>query len=130
VLVGACDDLLTPRTLGPFRDLPLGEASPLRRALDAAADRDAVFAAVLEECSDPLRPTLVVIEDAHWADEATRDVLAFLGRRVVRMPTVLVVTYRDELAVDHPLRAVLGGSPGRGCTGCRYDRSPTTRCGR
>jgi ATP/maltotriose-dependent transcriptional regulator MalT len=112
VLVGACDDLLTPRTLGPFRDLALGEASPLRRALDDGADRDAVFGAVLEECSDPLRPTLVVIEDAHWADEATRDVLAFLGRRVVGMPTLVVVTYRDELAVDHPLRPVLGGLAG------------------
>jgi DNA-binding CsgD family transcriptional regulator len=111
-LVGACDDLFTPRTLGPFRDLPLGEAAPLRRALDQGADRDAVFAAVIEEFTDPLRPTLVVIEDAHWADEATRDVLAFLGRRVAAMPTLLVVTYREELDVDHPLRSVLGSLAG------------------
>jgi DNA-binding CsgD family transcriptional regulator len=108
VLVGACDDLLTPRTLGPFRDMQLGEAAPLRRVLDHGADRDAVLGAVLEEFVDPLRPTLVVVEDAHWADEATRDVLAFLGRRVVGLPTVLAVTYRDDLAADHPLRAVLG----------------------
>jgi DNA-binding CsgD family transcriptional regulator/tetratricopeptide (TPR) repeat protein len=114
VLLGGCDDLLTPRTLGPFRDLPLGEASPLRRALEAGADRDAVFGAVLEECRDPLRPTVLVVEDAHWADEATRDVLAFLGRRVAGMPTLVVVTYRDELAVDHPLRPVLGGLTGPG----------------
>jgi ATP/maltotriose-dependent transcriptional regulator MalT len=114
VLLGACDDLLTPRTLGPFRDLRLGESSPLRRALEDGADRDAVFGAVLEECRDPLRPTVLVVEDAHWADEATRDVLAFLGRRVAGMPTLVVVTYRDELAVDHPLRAVLGGLAGPG----------------
>jgi DNA-binding CsgD family transcriptional regulator/tetratricopeptide (TPR) repeat protein len=113
VLVGACDDLLTPRTLGPFRDLQLGESAPLRRALDRSADRDAVFAAVIDEFSDPLRPTVVVVEDAHWADEATRDVLAFLGRRVAGMPTVLVVTYRDELTTDHPLRSVLGTLAGR-----------------
>jgi DNA-binding CsgD family transcriptional regulator len=108
VLVGACDDLLTPRTLGPFRDMSLGDASPLRRALDRGADRDAVFTAVIEELSDPLRPTLAVIEDAHWADEATRDVLAFLGRRVAAMRTVLAITYRDRLPAEHPLRTVLG----------------------
>jgi DNA-binding CsgD family transcriptional regulator len=109
VLVGACDDLLTPRTLGPFRDMALGDASPLRRALDrGGSDRDAVFTAVIEEFNDPLRPTLVVVEDAHWADEATRDVLAFLGRRVAAMPTVLAITYRDDLPAAHPLRTVLG----------------------
>jgi ATP/maltotriose-dependent transcriptional regulator MalT len=112
VLIGACDDLLTPRTLGPFRDLQLGPDAPLRRVLAEGADRDAVFTAVIEEFSDPLRPTLVVVEDAHWADEATRDVLAFLGRRVAAMPTVLVVTYRDELTADHPLRSVLGALAG------------------
>jgi ATP/maltotriose-dependent transcriptional regulator MalT len=113
VLLGACDDLLTPRTLGPLRDLQLGESAPLRRALGTSADREAVFTAVLEEFSDPLRPTVVIVEDAHWADEATRDVLVFLGRRVATMPTVLVVTYRDELAPDHPLRTVLGLLSGR-----------------
>jgi DNA-binding CsgD family transcriptional regulator/tetratricopeptide (TPR) repeat protein len=113
VLLGACDDLLTPRTLGPLRDLQLGEGAPLRRALESGADRDAVFTAVVEELRDPLRPTVVIVEDAHWADEATRDVLAFLGRRVAAMPTVLVVTYRDELAADHPLRSVLGTLSGR-----------------
>jgi DNA-binding CsgD family transcriptional regulator/tetratricopeptide (TPR) repeat protein len=112
VLVGGCDDLLTPRTLGPFRDLQLGEAAPLRRALDHGADREAVFAAVLEEFGDPLRPTLVVVEDAHWADEATRDVLAFLGRRVATMPAVLAITYRDELPVGHPLLSVVGALAG------------------
>jgi DNA-binding CsgD family transcriptional regulator len=112
VLVGACDDLLTPRTLGPFRDLPLGGDSVLRRALDGGADRDAVFAAVLDELDTPLQPTVAVIEDAHWADEATRDVLAFLGRRLSTRRTVLVVTYRDALDEDHPLRSVLGTMAG------------------
>jgi DNA-binding CsgD family transcriptional regulator/microcompartment protein CcmK/EutM len=109
VLVGACDDLLTPRTLGPFRDMAIGDTSSLRRALDrGGADRDAVFTAVIEEFNDPLRPTLVVVEDAHWADEATRDVLAFLSRRVAAIPTVLAITYRDDLPAAHPLRTVLG----------------------
>jgi DNA-binding CsgD family transcriptional regulator len=112
VLIGACDDLYTPRTLGPLYDLPLGPDAPLRRALRAPGDRDAVLAAVTEEFADPLRPSVVVIEDAHWADEATRDVLAYLGRRVSRLPLVLVLTYREPLADDHPLRPLLGALHG------------------
>jgi DNA-binding CsgD family transcriptional regulator/tetratricopeptide (TPR) repeat protein len=112
VLVGACDDLFTPRTLGPFHDLALGAEAPLRRALRTPGDRDAVLAAVTEEFTDPLRPTVLVIEDAHWADEATRDVLAYLARRVHRLPLVLLITYREPLADEHPLRALLGALAG------------------
>ncbi len=54
-------------------------------------------------------PTLIVVEDAHWADEATVEVLAMLGRRAVDLSLLLLVTYRDgEVTVDHPLRVVLG----------------------
>jgi DNA-binding CsgD family transcriptional regulator len=112
VLVGACDDLFTPRTLGPFHDLPLGPDAPLRRALRTPGDRDAVLAAVTEEFADPLRPTILVIEDAHWVDEATRDVLAYLARRVTRLPLVLLITYREPLADHHPLRMLLGALTG------------------
>jgi ATP/maltotriose-dependent transcriptional regulator MalT len=114
VLVGACDDLFTPRTLGPFRDLRLGDGSPLHRALGGPGpvDRDVVLQAVLDELTDPLRPTVLVVEDAHWADEATRDVLAFVARRIVRLPLVLVLTYRDDLPLDHPLRGLLGALTG------------------
>lgn len=53
--------------------------------------------------------TLLVIEDVHWADEATLDVLRFLVRRVESLPVVLVLTFRDDaLPADHPLRQVLG----------------------
>ena len=50
-----------------------------------------------------------MIEDVHWADEATLDLLSFAGRRLGRTRSLLVATYRDdELADDHPLRIVLG----------------------
>ena len=53
-----------------------------------------------------------MIEDAHWADEATLDLLVFLGRRIEQTRALLIVTYRDdELAVDHPLRTVIGRMP-------------------
>ena len=52
---------------------------------------------------------MAVIEDVHWADEATLDLLSFAGRRLGRTRALLLVTYRDdELGDDHPLRIVLG----------------------
>jgi hypothetical protein len=53
-------------------------------------------------------PARLVVEDAHWIDDASADVLRFLGRRVAASGGLVVVTERDELAADHPLRRVLG----------------------
>src|SRR5215510_13570797 len=59
-------------------------------------------------------PAIVVIEDVHWADEATLDLLKFLGRRIHRLPSMLIVTYRDdEVGPEHQLRHVLGDLPHR-----------------
>ena len=54
-----------------------------------------------------------MVEDAHWADEATLDLLVFLGRRLERHPALLMVTYRDdEVGADHPLRGSRRPAPG------------------
>ena len=51
----------------------------------------------------------MVVEDVHWADEATVDLLRFLGRRLRAAPVLLIATYRDDgLAADDPLRIALG----------------------
>ncbi len=53
--------------------------------------------------------TVLVIEDVHWADEATLDLLKYLGRRLHSLPSMLILTYRDDaLAHEHPLRGLLG----------------------
>jgi DNA-binding CsgD family transcriptional regulator/tetratricopeptide (TPR) repeat protein len=110
-LVGWCDDLLTSRTHGPFRDVARTTGGALAEAI-ASSDTPGVMEALHELLSDPLRPTALVLEDVHWADEATLDVVRFLGRRVARLPAILVLTYRrDELEPDHPLHRVLGGFP-------------------
>jgi len=62
VLAGACDDLLTPRTLGPLRDAARAAAGPLAAAV-TGGDRDDVLAAAVEELSDPRGPTVLVVED-------------------------------------------------------------------
>jgi predicted ATPase len=126
VLVGACDDLLAPRMLGPLHDV-VGSAggSPLAAALRSS--RDAVLDAVQEELSDPHRPTVLVVEDAHWADEATLDVLRFVGRRIADLPAVLLVTYRDDEVGPDLLQRVLGGLSGAPVRRVRYGRCPGPR---
>ena len=75
-------------------------------------DRYEVFALILELMTRSLRPTIVVVEDIHWADEATLDLIKFIGRRVDRTHGVLVLTYRDgEVPGDRPLRVALAGVP-------------------
>ncbi|HET6939982.1 MAG TPA: AAA family ATPase, partial [Nocardioides sp.] len=112
VLAAGCEDLLTPRTLGALRDAVRGRGGPLAEALTSDADQDAVFAAVLAELGSGA-PTVLVVDDAHWADGATLDVLRFLGRKIVDLPAMLLLTYRDDEVDDgHPLRTVLGGMTG------------------
>src|SRR3712207_5677533 len=80
-LVGACEDLLTPRPLGPLRDMFRDAGLPRP---DGDADRDQWIDALLAQCppGPPSRaPTVVVVEDVHWADDATLDVLRYLGRQ-------------------------------------------------
>jgi DNA-binding CsgD family transcriptional regulator len=108
-LWGACDGLLTPRPLGPLFDIAAQLDSELASLCHAGAPREQLFAAFLAEINSPAGLTVAVIEDAHWADEATIDLLSFLGRRLGRTRALLLVTYRDdELGDDHPLRIVLG----------------------
>ena len=99
VLAGMCDGLRTPRPLGPFVDIGAAtEGASPRSVLSSLAGQ-----------LDSGGGTIVVIEDAHWADEASLDVLGLLGRRIEQLDALVVVTYRtDELPRTHPLRIVLG----------------------
>ena len=67
--MAACDDLVTPRTLGPLHDAAAGTDGPLARALAGDGADDRVFTALMEELAAQ-RPTVLLIEDAHWADDA------------------------------------------------------------
>ena len=54
----------------------------------------------------------LVFEDLHWADDATLDLVAWLGRRIERTRTLLLASYRDdEIGPAHPLRRLLGALP-------------------
>jgi DNA-binding CsgD family transcriptional regulator len=101
IVRSACDGLFTPQPLGPLLEL----AEQLGLTVDGP--RHEVFSATLAALRPG--PTVAILEDVHWADEATLDLLRFLGRRLDRTKTLLIATYRDdELARHHPLRVVLG----------------------
>lgn len=109
MLVGHCDDLAAARTLGPFRDLVGSVGSDLSRALRDGDDRDRLLTALRAELDWAGHPTVLAIEDVHWADDASLDVLRYLVRRIGELPVVLLLTYRDdELGRGHPLHQVLG----------------------
>jgi DNA-binding CsgD family transcriptional regulator/tetratricopeptide (TPR) repeat protein len=109
MFVGYCDDLATPRPLGPLRDLVGSVGSELSRAVRDGSDRDRVLHALRSELTWPGHPTVLAIEDVHWADDATLDALRYLVRRIAELPAVLVLTYRDdELNRGHPLYGLLG----------------------
>jgi DNA-binding CsgD family transcriptional regulator len=107
--MGACDGLFTPRPLGPLFDLAAQLGGELADLCRARAAREELFGALLRQVSERGPLNVVVVEDVHWADEATVDLLRFLGRRVRAAPVLLIVTYRDDgLAVGDPLRLALG----------------------
>ncbi|OMQ16533.1 hypothetical protein A7K94_0201880 [Modestobacter sp. VKM Ac-2676] len=96
VLIGLCDDLATPRPLGPFRDLAdqlSGAVAELLRR-EPAAGAAAVHGMLLEDLRRGRAPTVLVIEDLHWADQATIDAVTVLGRRLADVPVLLVLTLR------------------------------------
>ena len=105
VLRGSCENLATASPFGPFADIATTTGA-LAGLLGHGADPRTVALALLDELE---RPMLVVLEDVHWADEATLDTLRVLGRRIDRGRGLVVATYRDDEADgDHPLRVVLG----------------------
>src|SRR5215471_10564203 len=111
---GACDALFTPRPLGPLYDIAAQTQGELLTLLEEQAPRASIFSAVVDELQKTKAPSITVVEDLHWADEATLDLLKFLGRRISRIKLMLIITYRDdEVAPDHPLRLVLGDLPHR-----------------
>ena len=124
VLWGACDPL---RRLGrSVRCSTCGTSSACeaRTLLEGAGQAHQIYLAV----HDDLRahPRILVVEDLHWADQGTVDLLRFLLRRIGTTNAMVVGTLRpDEIAATHPLRSLLGDaarSPERGDT-----RSPTAQ---
>jgi DNA-binding CsgD family transcriptional regulator/tetratricopeptide (TPR) repeat protein len=107
VLWGACDALFTPRPLGPLLDMAQDSGRELAGLLEGDARPHDVATALLHDVGVG-RPAIVVLEDVHWADEATLDVIRLAARRMAG-GVMIVCTHRDdELDTTHPLRLVIG----------------------
>ena len=108
VLYGACDALFTPHPLGPLLDIAASAGGSLQTVVEGGHMPREVATVLLDELRRR-KPSVLVIEDLHWADEATLDVLRLVVRRISQVPALVIATYRDdELERSHPLRVVLG----------------------
>ena len=116
-LWGACDGAFTPVPLGPLFDVASQVGGRLAVECRDDGSREQIFRALLDELTQRSELTVLVIEDAHWADETTLDLVRFLARRLRQARAMVLITYRDDgLAVDHPLRATLGEVATERCT--------------
>lgn len=110
VLLGACEDLSTPEALGPLSDWARESGLPVFTKRLRSGHRIELFSGVLKALFGEL--TIAIIEDLHWADGATLDLVRFLGRRVANKPVLLIVTARNEdSSVRVRLRTALGQIP-------------------
>jgi DNA-binding NarL/FixJ family response regulator len=120
---GACDGSTTPPPLGPLREmLPAlpGDVWP------DDADRADVFLRLSDALTRPGTPYLLVIEDVHWADDATLDLLRHLARRIHRLRALVLVTFRAEEAVGHHALRILFGDVAGSSGVRRIDLNPLT----
>ena len=110
VLIGMCDHLFTPRPLGPLLDIAPAVDEQFQALVESGKRAFEVATALMRELARG-RPTILLFEDIHWADEATLDVLRFLAPRIDTLPVLVLLTYRDDLDRTHPLRILLGELP-------------------
>ena len=107
VLWGPCDALFTPRPLGPFVEIAQVTGGDLQTLVAGDVKPYEIAAELIREVL--AKTTIVVLDDLHWADGATLDVVRLLTRRLDGLPALVVATFRDErLDSAHPLRIVLG----------------------
>lgn len=92
---GSCDSEAGRRLLAPVHDLADDFGARTATALHSG-DRTALFGAVLGRLRDAPAPSVLVVEDLHWADDATLDLVVAIGRRVAGMPVLLLLTCRDS----------------------------------
>ena len=110
VLHGYCEDLSISEPLGPLRDLAREAGWDVFRLLTGQVDRLSVFSEFLSHLAEPGQVTVVLIEDIHWADEATLEFLRFIARRLRDLSVLLIATARDDETLGRPnLRRAFGG---------------------
>ena len=109
VSTGICDPLSTPQPLGPLWDIAAEMGGDLAHLLHTEEKPERIFRAFLQELRREQTFHLVIFEDVHWSDEATLDLLRFIGRRIESTHALIIASFRDdEIEGRHPLRILLG----------------------
>lgn len=123
VLWGTCDPLVTPRPMGPL----LGPARELGGEVATLLNGEALpfdVASAFAEALRGLAPSVLVLDDLHWVDEGTLDVIRVLARQVESAGALVVLCFRDDcLHRGHPLGLMLGELP-RDAIAARLELSP------
>ena len=110
-LIGACEPLSVPVPLAALRELV--EAAGGGDLIDLGSDDRLVLVRRVASVLAVRAPVVAVIEDIHWADPLTLDLLRLLVRRAPQMAAVLVATFRDdEVAASPALGLLLGDLAG------------------
>lgn len=108
-LRGACDPFSIPHPLCPLIDIARQIPDEELSQMLWQPSRPIIFHACIAKIQTVTQPTIVVFEDIHWADEATYDLMIYLGRRIQETNCLMIITYRnDALPSDHPIRNVVG----------------------
>jgi DNA-binding CsgD family transcriptional regulator/tetratricopeptide (TPR) repeat protein len=121
IAAGSCNGTSTPRPLGPVIEI----AAQLE--VDVTLARDDLFSGIVSALGQ--RATVVLIEDMQWIDEASADFLLYAGRRLGRVPTLLLATYRDDEIGSNPVLTRLVGELTRLSATRRLSVSPLTGAG-
>lgn len=126
VFRGACEDLSIPEPLGPIRELArsAGWNIDLEQLMDG--QRLETFAQLLELANGAEQPTILIIEDLHWADEASIDFVRYVARRITTKRIMLLINSRDvDDIARQRLRAAFNGAPAESQT--RIELQPLTQ---
>jgi DNA-binding CsgD family transcriptional regulator/tetratricopeptide (TPR) repeat protein len=109
VSIVSCDGFALPGPFGGLFDIASALGPDVETLLKSQAPREQIFRTVFDALRSMPVPNVLVGEDAHWTDEATLDLVRYVGRRIGGTRTLFIVTYRDD-SIDayHPLRRVLG----------------------
>jgi predicted ATPase/DNA-binding CsgD family transcriptional regulator len=112
VLRGACENFGTAEPLGPLRDLAREAGWKLSETLPSAENRIALFSEVFRLLNACAPTCVIVIEDIHWADDATLNLIRYLGRRIRNSHILLLLTARDDdIGSQSRLRRALADIP-------------------
>jgi DNA-binding CsgD family transcriptional regulator len=103
---GACHPLSTPRPLGPFAELAEQLGGELAATV-ARAGKPHEVAAALSRTASAEGAAVVLLDDLHWADDASLDVLRMLARPLHERALMVIASYRDD-EVSGSLQAALG----------------------